>query len=152
MMELLVTVAVFTIVVTIVSDVYLTAVGSQRRSFGQQLVIENSGFTLEAMARAIRQSSVVSATETRLEINHPAKGTVVYTAGGGQVLENDAPLTSQDVTVSRLSFLTLGIPGGDNEQPRITVILEISSANQKAGEQSRLTVQTTVTPRQLQVE
>lgn len=152
MMELLVTMAVFTIVVTIVSDVYLTTFGSQRRAFGQQSVLESSRFALEAMARSIRQSTVVSATETRLEINHPLKGTIVYEKSGQRILENSAPLTADNVSVNRLSFLTSGLAGNDGRQPRVTISLEVSSANQKLREQSRLNVQTTITPRRLQVE
>jgi prepilin-type N-terminal cleavage/methylation domain-containing protein len=151
LMELLVAVAIFSVTITIVSDIYLSTVGSQRKSFGQQDVLDSSRFAIESMARAIRQSTIVSATPVSLEINHPDKGTVRYDLNGGRLMETDSPLTADNVVVEKLSVLTSGLDGNDDEQPRVTIGLVIKSKNLKAREQTQMTVQTTITPRKLQL-
>lgn len=151
-MELLVSVTIFAIVITIASSIYITTIGSQRRAFGRQNVLDSSRFALESMARAIRQSDVVSATANTLDINHPDKGTIQYSLSSGQIMESGGALTANDVTVSSLTFLTDGLAGNDNEQPRVTIVLTISSKNVKVTEQSSMTIQTTITPRNLQIQ
>lgn len=150
--EVLVAVALFSIVVTIVADVYISTIGSQRRAFGQQDVLDSSRFALESMGRAIRQSVVISASGSTLELTHPTKGFVIYTLENGAILENDSALTADDVVIENLSFLTHGFAGNDGEQLRITTVFTARSDNQQPDEQTTLTLQTTITPRKLQLE
>jgi len=152
LMELLVSVTIFAVVVTIASSIFISTIGSQRKAFGQQNILDSSRFALESMARAIRQSDVISATVNTLEINHPDKGTIQYSLSGGQIMESGGALTADDVTVESLTFLTDGLAGNDNEQPRVTIILQVSSKNVKAVEQTSITIQTTITPRNLQIQ
>ncbi len=149
-MELLVAVAIFVIVITIATDVYISTVGSQRKSFGLQDVLDSSRFSLESIARAVRQSSIVSVSPDSLEINHPEKGLITYELSSGKIIENGSALTSRNVVVEKLSFTGYGLLGDDEEQPRVNIVMKIRSSNQRPSEVSILNIQTTITPRKIQ--
>ncbi len=150
LIEMLVAIGIFVLVITLVSTIYVGAIGNQRRAFGLQDVLESSRFTLEAMARAIRQSNITTATQTLLTLNHPSKGAVTYSLAGGRLYEGSNPITSQDVTVEDLRFLVSGLGAGDGLQPRVTIVMRVRSNATRAAEQKFVNVQTTVTPRNLE--
>ena len=156
--EVLVATGLFSIILLVVVGIYITTISAQRRTFGTQNVLDSSRFALETMARAIRQSSVTSAGGSTLELSgHPDKGNITYTLNGEAIEEsvNGAsanPITSDDVVVETLIFDPQGTGTNDGEQPRITIFMEVRSKNVKAEEEHLIPIQTTVTPRGLQLE
>ena len=159
LIELLVAIAVFSAMVTIVSAIFISAVGSQRKNVCQQDVLDNARFVLESMGRSIRQSSITvpaaSGSGSHLEITHPSKGQVTYDLTNNQIVETIAPgtpiaLSSSNVYISRLNFEVSGNGSTDNTQPRVTISISLRNTGNQADEQSYINLQTTVTPRNLQ--
>jgi Tfp pilus assembly protein PilE len=152
LIELLVAVGVFILVVIIVSTIYTSTIGSQRRAFGKQDILDSSRYALETMARAIRQSTVDSVSATRLELeNHPRKGDITYRLNNGRILENGDQITANNVTVESLEFIGQGIGTGDLHQSRVTIVMAVRSEREKPSEETLIYIQTTVTPRELEL-
>jgi prepilin-type N-terminal cleavage/methylation domain-containing protein len=158
LIELLIAMGIFITVVTLVSSIYITTVSSQRRGFGKQNVLDSSRFALEAMARAVRQSTiVVSETDAdTLSLVHAVRGDLIYELASGRITEEveGGPaqnLTADDVVVQTLIFRGQGLGSNDSEQPRITIQMVVRSSTAKVSEQSSIRLQTTVTPRAVQI-
>jgi len=152
LIELLVAMAVFSTVVVIVSSIFVSVTGSQRKNVNNQEVIDNARFILESIGRSVRQSQVQSpnSTSSNLTLNHPIKGIFAYSLSGGQVLENGVALSSNNVFVDRLDFTISGV-GDDQIQPRVTIAISLRSSNQPAGGDSAINLQTTITPSNLDI-
>lgn len=60
--------------------------------------------------------------------------------------ESPAPITSKEVVVERLSFYVIGAPGGDDIQPKVTILLT-GYVDVSATQRSKFNLQTTVTQR-----
>lgn len=152
--ELLVAMAVFSITVVLVTSIFVGVINSQRKNTNTQDILDNGRFILEAIARAVRQSDIgtLDGVSDTLTISHPVKGAVVYSLSGGQVMENGVALSSSNVVVSRLDFIVAGNSLTDNTQPRVTISLALRDVNQKPSEQSTINLQTTLTPRNLQIQ
>lgn len=151
LIEMLVASGIFALVITLVSTIFVGAIGNQRRAFGLQDVLDSSRFAIEVMARSIRQSSITSASQTSLTLSHPSKGTITYSLVGSRLHEGSEPITSQNVTVEDLRFLVAGLGAGDGLQPRVTVVLRVRSNASRAADQKFVSLQTTVTPRNLEL-
>lgn len=150
LIELIVAMAVFSTVITIVSSIFVRTVGSQRKNINQQEVLENARYVLEIMGRAIRQSSIQTAngTSDSLDITHPVKNLITYQLDNGQIKETSGgitdALTSPEVLVDGLSFIVQG-----NElstKPRVTIVISLNNAQPSANANS-IKLQTTITPR-----
>lgn len=156
LVELVVAIAVFSAVITIVSSVFVSAVGSQRKNVGHQDVLDNARFVVESITRSIRQSAIVtpavSGSSSSITINHPIKGSVVYDISNNQITENGIALSSAAVYVSRLNFTVSGNSSSDDTQPKVTVSISLRNASAQADAQSFINLQTTVVPRNLQIQ
>jgi prepilin-type N-terminal cleavage/methylation domain-containing protein len=154
LIELLVAIAVFGTVVATVSNIFISVVGSQRKNFNNQEVLDNTRFVLENMGRAVRQSVVATAdgSSSSLTLNHPVKGLLAYTLNDGKILENGVSLTSGGVVVDSLTFVVAGNSAADGVQPRVTVSFSVRDKNQKPGVTASMGIQTTITPRNLQIQ
>lgn len=164
--ELLVSVFIFSIIVIAVGGTFTRMLSIQHRGSGAQKVQENSMYALELMAREIRVSSITNqdnanCTANMLTIVHPVNGTVVYAlAPSGQIQRQAAGattlITSKDVTYSRLNFCidgtTVTSGNGDKKQARITIITQASSKGARTGETVTFDLQTTVVSRDNIVE
>ncbi|MDP3764281.1 MAG: prepilin-type N-terminal cleavage/methylation domain-containing protein [bacterium] len=157
LIELIVAMAVFSTVVTIVSSIFVSTVGSQRKNVNQQEVLENARYVLEIMARAIRQSTIQTAdgTSSVLAINHPTKGLVTYQLDSSQIKESTGvnpslALSSSEVSIEKLDFIIKGKGASDFKQPRVTIIISIKNTEVGVSTASSINLQTTVTPRNLE--
>lgn len=162
LVELIVAIAVFATVVTLVSSIFVSSVGSQRKNMNNQDVLDNGRYVLETMGRAIRQSTIVTSDGTisgaaGLTINHPTKGLAVrYFLEGGQVKEtsggNTTTLSSSNVSVQGLTFVVQGNGSTDNTQPRVVISLSLKNSQGLSATENVINLQTTVTPRNLQIQ
>ena len=154
LIELIVAMAVFSTVVTIVSSIFVSTVGSQRKNVNQQEVLENARYVLENIARSIRQSTVqtTDGTSSVLAVNHPVKGLTTYQLDNKQIEENGLTLSSSEVFVEKLDFIVDGMSGSDFEQPRVTILLSIKNTEAGVGAGSLINIQTTITPRNLNTQ
>ena len=158
LVELVVAIAVFATVVTVVSSIFVSSVGSQRKNINNQDVLDNARYVLETMSRAVRQSTVVTGngTGSTLTINHPTKGVKTYILENNQVKEsvggNVAALSSSNVSVQGLTFVVQGNGSTDNIQPKVTLSISLKSSQGASDTESIANLQTTLTPRNLQIQ
>lgn len=165
LIELLVAAAVFTFVVTSVTGLFATALNLQRRATGIQKIEENAQFALESIAREVRVSTVTSgdtsctpidpvATAT-LVIHHPVNGDVTYkydrSSGVGILYRNGQPITASSVDITAFAFCVSG-SGVDKQQTKVTIPMTLHSVGGTPASQVSVSLQTTVTSRDLTTE
>jgi prepilin-type N-terminal cleavage/methylation domain-containing protein len=159
LIEMMVTVAVFSILMTIVGAIFAQTLDLQRAAFNLQNIEENSRFSLETMAREIRFAEIQSSSAAcpgsptnSLRMTHPVNGVIEYylSAADNRIYRSvngiDTILTSEDVNVIRLGFCISGVTEGDDEQPRITILMSMEAGVKNP---QRVDLQTTITTRLL---
>ena len=166
LIELLVAAAVFTYVVSSISGLFVTAINLQRRASGVQKIEENAQFALESIAREVRVSTVTSGdtdcnpvdpvTTATLAIQHPVNGAVTYrydrSSGVGILYRNDQAITSGDVDITAFAFCVTGSGKTDKAQTRVTMPMTIQSAAGTPNTRVSVSLQTTVTSRDLSTD
>jgi len=157
LIEMMVTVAVFTILMTIIGAIFTQTLDLQRTAFHLQTLEENGRFTLETIAREIRFGELTTLStacpgSNTLSLVHPVNGDIRYDLVDGRVVRNvndvNAILTSEKVDVTNLSFCITGADAGDREQPKVTILMSMETG---AKNPQKIDLQTTVTTRFLDV-
>lgn len=157
--ETIITLFIFSVLVTIIASTFISALDIQRRAFNIQQVEENANFILEAMAKEIRVSTLgtpdtncPSSPVASLSITHPVNGSVAYSLSGTDLIRTvngiQTTVNSNVVQFSYLKFCVSGNTNPDQKQPRVTIIAQIKSANTK--KQATIDIQTTLSQRLLQ--
>ncbi len=159
MVELLTTVAVFSVLAIIVGSVLIQSLRIQRRSFSYQVIQESSLATLELMAKEIRVSDIINQNNNcttdpilnQLTIIHPINGQVVYSLDAqGIVRRADGSdnyfLSYNEVIFNTLRFCVSGTTTPrDGQSSRVTIIASVS--NRVGFERLTVQLQTTITSR-----
>jgi len=157
LLETLVAVSAFVIVFSVVINIFLSGVSSQRKVIAQQNVHENAMFLLGFIAKELRMGTITccNSYSSYLNVTRSDDQTVVYqfsgnnlirTAGGGE----NGPLNSNDVLVTG-SFYTQGIGLTDNQQPRVTIRIKVETGNGKASQRAVAELQTTLSQHNLEL-
>lgn len=156
--EVIISTFVFSIIVLVVSGLFVQILALERRAFASQKIQENGLFIMELMSREIRVSQIqnqdsLNCTATTLTIIHPVNGTVTYTLTNG-VLQRIAggvttDLSSSAVTLSRLNFCVMG-SAVDAQQARVAILASIQ--NKTGREILTTSLETTVSSRDVQTE
>ena len=158
LVEVIIATFVFSIISIIVITNFVDILDLQRRGFAAQKIQEEALFAVESMAREIRVSQIqgpddLNCSTTTLNINHPVNGPMVYSVSGGMVSKtvggNTFPITSAKINFSRLNFCIRG-SGVDDEQPRVTIVASVQTANGQDGLQ--FDIQTSASSRDLREE
>lgn len=155
LVETVVTIFIFSIIITVVLSAFVSALNLQRRAFNIQQVEENGNFILESMAKEIRVSTINTSDAcpaSSLSVSHPINGTIVYSLSGTDLIRtvngNQYIVNSNVVQFSRLQFCISGNANPDQRQPRVTLVASIRSTQTK--QQATIDVQTTLSQRRLQ--
>lgn len=141
LVELIVSVGLFALIMTLASGAYLVMIGVSRQTQALSLGIDNLAFALETMTRTIRTSTQYSCGGgdceggTSFSVRTTGGDTVSYSrsnsyspSGEGTVIQNNsesgiAPLTDPSVDVTSLTFYAYGTAPGDDEQPRVVILV-----------------------------
>ena len=170
LIEMIVSVAIFTLLVGITSGVFLSSIKNQKQGLATQEILDQTSYLMEYMSRSLRMAvkdDIVSGGVTRNCLD----GSRVNYEFDGQCLkfrnyqnecqqfcldsssyrmkdENDNYLTSPNLQVSQFEVLFSGItqPPVDYLQPRVTISLNIIGQ-----EQASVKIQTTISQRNLDV-
>jgi len=166
LLEMLVAIAIFSIIMAVVSGVFGSILSSQEQVLREQLAVSNTSYALEYMSRAMRMAKQDTSgncidkqynfqnpndnNNTIRFLNHDEdcitfkleneqiKG--VNLNGNGETL----PFTSQRLTIKELRFELQGEGSGDSKQPSVTILLRAET-----GQGNEFKAQTTVTQRNL---
>jgi len=156
--ELIVAVAIFALVITGAIALLTTVFRTQRKSVAVQSVQDNARYLMGFMAKEIRMSEFRSFNGTTqvLEIIHPVNGDIGYTFTGAPnwqiIREDDSTLdkiNSDEVEIDGGFYIDGRAVGGDNEQPRVTVVMKVKITGIKTEERAEINLQTTLSQRNL---
>ena len=170
LVEILVAVAIFSIVVSVAIGIFVMAMKSQRKILAQQQLLDQTSYVMEYMSRAIRMARkdlTGSCIGTNLNylLTHSGQGIkfknyngicqefYLYSDGTlFQLKENkagvDLALTSPNLIVKNFIITSSGWGQDDNLQPATTMFLDIADAQNLA----EIKIQTTISQRNLDVE
>lgn len=150
LVELIVGVAIFSLVIMVAVSLFTAVLRSQRKSIAIQNIQDNGRYLIGFVAKEIRMSEIrISDGETSiLYIYHPEHGDITYEFTGTQITRNNEPINSDEVEVQG-TFHVDGRSGGDEEQPRVTIVMRMRTIGTKVEEQARINLQTTLSQREL---
>lgn len=169
LIEMLVAVTIFTLVVGSTAGLFIAGIRSQARALVSQKLLDETGFVMEKMSRALRVAKKDTAgTCISTNFNYQNLGGIAsitfinsqgvcqefrLNTGTGQLEEYRGGslfgvLTSNNLEVSSLIFDLSGESQADNLQPRVTILLKIKNANAAKPE---MTIQTTISQRNLDI-
>ena len=162
--ELLVSMSLFVVLIGIASGIFIRATRTQRQITALIAANSNASLAIEQIAREIRtgRNFCGGGTCPAGELNFiNARGqSVNYKLGDGsnntksifRVSEGkEAPITADNVNVSRMVFVIVGQAPGDSQAPRITLALQVGAAGVPFSE-SFNNFQTTLSPRVIEGE
>jgi Tfp pilus assembly protein PilE len=166
LVELVVSVSVFSLVVIASSGIFMNAIKTQKVILAKQNVAENMRYTSEFMVKELRMAQVNAALNMtfqktpaeQLDFDNSPSETIIFTnyngdvisysLSGNKIMRNSGsgaePVSSDEVEVTGLSFilnnwnLTLG------PAPLITIIIKAKSTSGVGGV---MELQTSVAPR-----
>lgn len=160
LIELLISIGLFSVVVSIMASMFMTSLRGQQKAFTAQNVSDNIRYALEIMSKEIRMGTnfnLISATDLQFTSNMPNRNgtTVEFSLVGGKILFDDdiasgptaTPITSSNINVSALYFVSF--PSGTT-QPRIFISAQASSTGVASDAQSTINIETVASPRALQ--
>lgn len=167
--ELLVAVTLFSVIVAIVSNIFLSSFQAQRRSLAFETIFDQTSFLMEYMSRSLRMAKrettgCLSAPDLNYEITRSGKGIKFVNSDNvcqeffldvstSRLKEKKATqeqfLTSTDSQVIAFGINLLGQGQGDDLQSRVTFSLTLKRKGVKPESEPSLTVQTTLSQRRL---
>ena len=174
LVEMLVAVAVFSMVSVIISSSLLFMTEASRKSRALNSVMNNLSYAVENMSKSIRtgvyyncgvSGSLESpnncstgedsiAFESQMGNRGNPSDQWIYKLQGGEILRSTdggstfANIVSSRIVIDNLNFYVTGATSGDNTQPRVLIILQ-GHVNPGKGVETEFNLQTTVTQRVL---
>jgi len=157
LIELIVSVGLFSLIMLLSSSAYLLMIGINRQVQAMATGINNLSFALETMTRTIRTGTNYSCNgvgdctggDTSFSVKNTNGNTVQYTLSGSAITQNGVALTDPAVSVSSLKFYTFGTPTArqsDYQQPRVTIIVS-GTVSSGPGKTESFIIQTGATMR-----
>lgn len=167
LLELIVAVAIFTVVVSGSSGVFISALRAQRVVLAEQNLIDNIRFALEFMSRELRLASrddTGTCTGTAYMTYTNSSGVLKFINSDGECvhyrLQGSAIQVSQNgglsfsnltfssvALVTNLSFIISGESRGDHQQPRATILITAESTGGLSEVTPKINIQTSVSAR-----
>jgi len=159
LVELVISVFVFSVLIGIAGGIFVSSLNLQRKAINIKKIEENGRFILEVMTREIRVANPINTPDNNcptsptstLSFVHPVNGNIEYSLVNKEVHRKveteDTTISNPDVEVTKLNFCISGNAGGDNKQPRVTILLSLKAGLGK--EEVSLDLQTTVSQRGL---
>ncbi len=161
LIEMIVSIFIFSIVMVIATGSLVTILGANRKAQAVKAVMNNLNFSLDSMTRAIRVgtnydcgvSSCATSGSTEFMFTSTDGEDITYRLNQAtnriERREGSAgafyALTAPDVTIERLKFYADGESESDTNQPRVLIVL--SGVAGDARTQTRFDLQTLVSQR-----
>lgn len=170
--ELLTSLAVFSMIVSAASGLFISAIRAQRKSLASQELLNQTSYILEYMGRSIRMAKIdemgtcVVPAALNYEITDPPQGIRFMNSndicqwfylsnyqlweekGGGAPSE----LSSDKLRIEEFNIFARGNPKNDNQQVRVTLFLYIKGVGEKPEQQPEIKIQTTISKRNLDLD
>ena len=174
--EMLVGMAVFSLILVAISGIFVSAIRIQKRTLTANDLSQETSYLLEYMSRTLRMArkddvggvDCLGGDKINYEINASSTGIkfrnykdlcqefyldkTTYqlieriSSSTNPLVFSTSTLTSPNLRVNYFNIEILGAPQGDNQQPRVTITMEITKPGTS---QPKIKVQTTISQRQL---
>ena len=168
LVEMVVSVGVFALIMTLAAGAYLVLLGVNRQAQAISISIDSLAFSLETMTRDIRTGSGYNCI-SEFGGDCPPSGApgdalyftdnngrlVSYTVSGGSIIKTiggtaGGVITDPAITVSALRFYVSGTPRGDAYPPHVTIIIT-GSISAGPGKTQTFSIETGATMRSLDI-
>lgn len=154
LIELIVGMALFVLVISIILNLFTTALRAQRKIIAQQNAQDNARFLLGFIAKEIRMSEIDSVSSNILNITRHDGESVTYVFNNAEKkIERTDSSTSGSINSDEVlvtgSFYDLGVGVGDSQQPRVTIATKVETNSVKLEERAEINIQTTLSQRNL---
>jgi prepilin-type N-terminal cleavage/methylation domain-containing protein len=143
LIEMMVSVALFAIVVMISMTAILSIVDSTKKAQSLKSVMNNLNFALETMTRSIKTGEIIYFNNPQIFINVTDQNSIplLYKLEDGAIKRNGIAITAPEVIVDSLMFYPAG-----SVQPSVVIVVQ---GTVKLSERvtSKFSIQSTVTQR-----
>jgi len=165
LIEILVSLAVFSLILGILSEVFVSSSRSQRKTLASREILDQTSFLLEYMSRSIRMAKkddLGDCISLNLNFEKTRLGQGIKFKNyqdicqefylESNILKEEKGGAVSDLTSSNLKVAVFNLgpddswspSPGDNKQPKVTIFLEVQGK-----ENARIKIQTTVAQRNL---
>lgn len=173
LLELIVSVALFTIVVTIAMGTYLQLISLNRKARATNDLVSNLSYTLESMGRSIRtgkdydcggdggaancwpggSSQMAFTDENSQNVTYRLKsgGSVGVCINTACTDTSAATLTDPRITINSLQFFVQGVGTGDGTQPRVIIAVSGQIIPEPDEAPISFSIQTSATQRLIEI-
>ncbi len=150
LIEMIVSVALFAVIMLIAIGALLTLVDATRKARSLESVMNNLNISLDSMVRAIRQGTEYNCGSTAVPLTAAdcaSGGTLfsfapyganpatqpqrwVYEFTNGQILKSEMggvgaiPITAPEVLITDMDFYVVGTARGDTAQPKVVIVIK----------------------------
>jgi len=169
LIELMVSMTVFSLIIASASGVFTSVLQAQRKLLATQELLSQTSYLEEYMSRSIRMAKkdvlgacitaksnydIVSGQSIKF-MNYKEECQEFYLLSS-HLMENKAgvvsELTSDTLAVNNFNISLLGNSQSDNLQPRATLFLKIKGVGLRIEQQVEIQIQTTISQRKLDVQ
>ncbi|PJE58890.1 MAG: hypothetical protein COU83_01425 [Candidatus Portnoybacteria bacterium CG10_big_fil_rev_8_21_14_0_10_40_22] len=162
LIEMLVALAIFSIVVTVMLSVTISLVKAQRKTQNLQLVHDSARYSIEMMAKEIRMSKIIDVRVvggphfiyelTIQRLDDPGNNIVYHfyndSASKPGILARDRGADTRYLNdITKVDIRGYFYPLSGTPGKRLTIVLRAESVGARAGEGAIIDLQTTVTSR-----
>jgi len=157
LIEMMVSVSLFAVVISVALGAFLNMNDMQKKAMSLRDVNDNLNFAVETMMREIRTGKKYcadSCSDSSFNFTGAGNNPIVYKLGNGAIERSEDggatffSLTSPEVKINKLLFITGGESPSDSLQPIVTIIVSGSAGDSEKTE-TNLNLQVTVSQRAL---
>jgi len=153
LIELLVAVAIFSVVIIITMSSFSMAIRAQKKVISLQSIQENAKFILEFIAKEIRMSVIdrdsPNGLSNNLSVTRSSNDEVVsYSFANGNLTRNGVLMNSESINITG-SFYIGGVGDTDNLQPKLTITMKLKGLGDSIEEEVTINTQATLSQRLL---
>lgn len=169
LMEVLASVVIFSVVVLIVTGIFISILRVQRKVLATQEILDQTGYALEYMSRSIRMAkkdlsgTCLSTSKLNYELTSFGVKFIDYNNNCTEYYLNNyqikkkigsdiTELTSLKLKVNYFKVVIDGESQNDNKQPKVTLAFEIESQRLPVSQRPQLRFQTTISQRNLDIK
>lgn len=172
LVEILVSVAIFSSVVVVATNIFTISIAAQRKILAQQEITDQVSYAVEYIGRAIRMAqketsgACLSSIGSNYQLTYSGNGIKFNTSNGNcwefwldtgnsQLMVKQGsisfPLSSPKIKVTSFKVQLAGEGQGDNIQPKVTLFLTVKGGGDKPEAQPEIEIQTTVSQRNFDI-
>jgi len=162
LIEMLVALAIFSIVVTVMLSVTISLVKAQRKTQNLQLVHDSSRYAMEMMVKEIRMSKIIDVRVvgaphfiyelTMQRLDDPGNNIVYHfyndSVSKPGILARDRGADTRDLNdITKVDIRGYFYPLSGTPGKRLTIVLKATSVGVRPGEEATMNLQTSVVSR-----